>query len=242
MRDVVTVSAGQRHRERDALSVNEDMMLAARTCAIDRAGPAFEPRRAALTWLESITAPDQSSCFAARSCSSNRTWRRSTPASFQAASRRQHVMPDPKPSSWGRYSHWMPVCRRNRIPYRACRSGTRGRPATSFGPGSGNNGSISEQFVRHPRTRVPSPHEQTKEHVNRWSHHHRLLYGPLRPRAVPLADRSRMVRGTLHGDWMGRRSRGHLARCAGRQQIGSCVNVARQYPLLELSYQADRQH
>ncbi|MGC0327104.1 hypothetical protein RKD23_000094 [Streptomyces sp. SAI-170] len=53
-------------------------------------------------------------------------------------------MPDPKPSSWGRYSHWMPVCRTNRIPHKACRSATRGRPSTYFGGGSGSNGSISD--------------------------------------------------------------------------------------------------
>ncbi|EPD63629.1 hypothetical protein HMPREF1211_00040 [Streptomyces sp. HGB0020] len=67
-----------------------------------------------------------------------------TPASFHAASRRQHVIPEPKPSSWGRYSHWMPVCSTNRIPHKACRSGIRGLPSTSFGPGWGNNGSISD--------------------------------------------------------------------------------------------------
>ncbi len=143
--DVVAVSAGQRHREWDALSVDEDVVLAARTCAVDRAGAAFGPRRAARTWLESITARDQSSWFAALSFDSRTTWSRShTPASFQAASRRQQVMPDPKPSSWGRYSHWIPVCSTNRIPHRACRSGTLGRPATNFGSGSGNNGSIND--------------------------------------------------------------------------------------------------
>ncbi|MDQ1007816.1 hypothetical protein QFZ82_002301 [Streptomyces sp. V4I23] len=26
-------------------------------------------------------------------------------------------MPEPKPSSWGRYSHWMQVCSTNRIPH-----------------------------------------------------------------------------------------------------------------------------
>lgn len=104
--DVVAVSAGQRHRERDALAVDEDVVLAARPCAVDRAGTAFGPRRAARTWEESITARDQSSWFAARSLASSTTWSRSqTPASFQAASRRQHVMPEPKPSSCGRYSH-----------------------------------------------------------------------------------------------------------------------------------------
>lgn len=56
--------------------------------AVDRAGAAFGPRRAARTWEESITARDQSSCFAARSLASSTTWSRSqTPASFQAASR-----------------------------------------------------------------------------------------------------------------------------------------------------------
>lgn len=143
--DVVAVPDGQRHRERDALAVGEDVVLAARPCAVDRAGPAFGPRRAARTWEESITARDQSSFFADRSfVSSTRCSWSHTSASFQAARRRQQVMPEPKPSSWGRYSHWIPVCSTNRIPHRACRSGTRGRPATSFGSGAGSNGSVSD--------------------------------------------------------------------------------------------------
>ena len=73
LRDVVTVAAGQRHRERDALTVDEDVVLAARTRTVDRAGSAFGPRRAARTWLESITARDQWSCFAARNFCSRTT-------------------------------------------------------------------------------------------------------------------------------------------------------------------------
>ena len=111
--DVVAVSAGQRHRERDPLAVGDDVVLAARACAVDRAGSALGPLRGALTWEESITARVQSSWFF-----------------DQAAGRRRHVMPDPNPSSWGRYSHWIPVCRTKRIPHIACRSGTRGRPST----------------------------------------------------------------------------------------------------------------
>jgi hypothetical protein len=57
--DVVAVSTGQRHRERDSLSVREDVVLAARPCAVDRARTAFGPRRAARTWEESITARDR---------------------------------------------------------------------------------------------------------------------------------------------------------------------------------------
>lgn len=143
--DVVAVAAGQRDGEWDALAVDDDMVLAARTCSVDRAGTTFGPRRAALTWEESITARDQSSFFATRSFfnSTRCSWSH-TPASFHAARRRQQVMPDPKPSSCGRYSHWIPVCSTNRIPHRACRSGTRGRPSTCFGTGSGSNGSMSE--------------------------------------------------------------------------------------------------
>ena len=142
--DVVAVAAGQGHRERDALTVGEDVVLAARPCAVDRAGTAFGPRRAARTWEESITARDQSSFLADRSfLSSTRCSSSHTPASFHAASRRQHVIPEPKPSSCGRHSHWMPVCSTNKIPHNACRSGTRGRPSTSFGPGWGSNGSIN---------------------------------------------------------------------------------------------------
>ncbi len=143
--DVVAVASGQRHRDRDALAVDKDVVLAARPCSVDRAGTAFGPRRAALTREESITALDQSSFFADRSFpSSTRCSFSHTPASFQAARRLQQVIPQPTPSSCGRYSHWIPVCSTNRIPHNACRSGTRGRPATSFGPGSGSNGSMSD--------------------------------------------------------------------------------------------------
>ncbi|RMI93201.1 hypothetical protein BIU87_14755 [Streptomyces sp. ZS0098] len=63
---------------------------------------------------------------------------------MHAAGRRPQVIPEPELSSCGGYSHWIPVCSTNGIPYNACRSGTRGRPATSFGPGPGSNGWISE--------------------------------------------------------------------------------------------------
>jgi len=88
--DVVAVPDGQRHRERDALAVGEDVVLAARPCAVDRAGPAFGPRRAARTWEESITARDQSSFFADRSfVSSTRCSWSHTSASFQARAEAQ---------------------------------------------------------------------------------------------------------------------------------------------------------
>lgn len=127
--DIVAVFTGQRYRERDAPAVGEDVVLAARSCTVDRAGPAFgaAPRG------PDAGGVDQSSFFADRSkCSSSRT-----PASFQAARRPQHVMQDPKPSSSSRYFHWMPVCSTNRIPHGACRSGASGLLSTSLEPGSG---------------------------------------------------------------------------------------------------------
>lgn len=142
-----------------------------------RAGPAFGPRRAARTWLEPITGRDQSSCSAACSLSSRITWSLSqTPALFQALRRRQQVMPEPKPSSWGRYSHWMPVCSTNKIPHKAWRSGTRGRPGFSFGPRYRQQRlNRPPQFIRDdPRTRLPLSHGQTNEHPSRQAHLDRL--------------------------------------------------------------------
>lgn len=51
------------------------------------------------------------------------------------------VIPLLHPVSWGNYSHWIPVLSTKTIPVRHARSGIRGRPSFSFGPGFGNNGS-----------------------------------------------------------------------------------------------------
>lgn len=51
--------------------------------------------------------------------------------------------PRPEAQLLRRYSHSMPVCRTDRIPHNACRSGIRGRPSIGFGPGSGSNGSMN---------------------------------------------------------------------------------------------------
>lgn len=140
--DVVAVAAGQRHRERDAPAVDEDVVLAARSRAVDRAGSALGTGREARTWVESITALDQSSCPADRSLRSSTRWSRShTPTSFQVASLCQQVMPEPKPSSCSRYSHWMPACSTNRTPCRQRRSFTGRGPGDRSGH-SGNRGSI----------------------------------------------------------------------------------------------------
>ncbi len=142
--DVVAVSAGRRDGEWDALAVDDEVVLGARTGSVDRAGTAFGPRRVALTWEELITARGRSDFFETRNFfSSARCSWSGTPTSLQAASRRRQVMPESKPSSCGRYSHWIPVCN-TRIPQSACRSGTLGRPSICFSGGSGNNGLMGD--------------------------------------------------------------------------------------------------
>lgn len=49
---------------------------------------------------------------------------------FQSCNLRQQVMPDPKPNSFGRYSHWMPVCSTKRMPHSTCQSGSGFRPGS----------------------------------------------------------------------------------------------------------------
>jgi hypothetical protein len=51
-----------------------------------------------------------------------------TPASVQSRSRRQHVMPGPYPSCWGRSTQDMPVSSTNRMPFRQARSSSGSRP------------------------------------------------------------------------------------------------------------------
>lgn len=65
-----------------------------------------------------------------------------TPAACQSRKRRQQVMPLPKPSSCGRFSQGIPVCRTYRMPFSAARSPTaRRRPPLGDGVNTGINDS-----------------------------------------------------------------------------------------------------
>ena len=66
-----------------------------------------------------------------------------TPWSSQSRSRRQQVIPEPQPISWGRYSQGMPVRSTNRMPVRQARSGMRGRPPLGLGGSGGKRGLMS---------------------------------------------------------------------------------------------------
>src|SRR5690242_9112873 len=92
-------------------------------------GPVASPRRLARTLTLSTAARDQSSrsCWASRS-STTRCSCCHTPACCHSRSRRQHVTPEPHPSSWGSSFQLIPLLSTNTIPASAARSGTRGRP------------------------------------------------------------------------------------------------------------------
>lgn len=94
--DVVAVGASQRHGQGHAAAVGDQVVLGARSGAVDRARTGLGPPFTALIDEESTAARDQSNAPAACNFASSRSCNRGqTPASFQSRSRRQQVMPDP---------------------------------------------------------------------------------------------------------------------------------------------------
>jgi hypothetical protein len=100
LRDVVTVPACQGDRQRCAVAIDDQMVLAAKTGAVNGRGSGLLAPPLARTCELSTTARDQS-IWPASWSSSKSTWCRrcQTPASFHSCKRRQHVMPDPQPIS-----------------------------------------------------------------------------------------------------------------------------------------------
>jgi hypothetical protein len=139
---VYTRPAGRRNFRGSSLPVYCDMPLAAELAPVRRIRPClFAPR-----WLAAL-APSmltrlQSMASYPRNRASNARCRRShTPSLCQSRSRRQHVMPLPKPISCGKSSHGMPACSTNRMPFSADRSSTRGRPPLAERAAFGSSGS-----------------------------------------------------------------------------------------------------
>lgn len=127
--------------ERDALAVDDQMLLGPELSAIRRVRPGLGAPPFDRTLEASMLARVQSTLSARPSSSSSARWSRShTPASCQSRRRRQQVMPLPHPISCGRYSQPIPVRSTKRIPASAARSSTGGRPPRGFGRGGGNSG------------------------------------------------------------------------------------------------------
>jgi hypothetical protein len=122
------------------------VVLAAAFGPVRRVLPGFFAPPLARTKAESRLAREKSMRSRWRRSAKSASRRRcQTPAACQARRRRQQVMPDPQPISWGSNSHWMPVFNTKRIPVNAARSGLRGRPPLGRGGACGSKGSTVAQ-------------------------------------------------------------------------------------------------
>src|SRR3712207_5146691 len=132
------------HREGDAFSVDHNVALRALFALIRRVRAGLLAPPGAGTLAESKDALSQSISSALPSRSNKIRCRRShTPASCHSLRRRQQVIPEPQPISWGSISQGTPLLRTNRIPVRVARSSMRGLPPLGLGGSSGNSGSIT---------------------------------------------------------------------------------------------------
>jgi len=148
LRHIMPVGPGQDGRQGDAIGVREEVVFAPQLPSIRWIRPRFRPPKTARTDALSAIARLQSIWSAWRSLFKSRWWMFShTPASCQSRKRRQQVIPEPQPISWGRYSHGMPVRRTKRIPVSALRSGMGGRPPFGRGGRFGRSGSINSQSL-----------------------------------------------------------------------------------------------
>ena len=130
--------------QRDPLRIGDYMMLAARFAPIGRIGTGVRPPPTARTEALSTTARDQSIRSAARSWFNRIWWTRfQTPACCQARSRRQQVIPEPHPSSCGKYSQGMPVLSTKIRPVSTLRLSSGGRPPWGLATSGGKTGSMS---------------------------------------------------------------------------------------------------
>lgn len=132
-------------RERQAVPVNDHVMLGAQFSAVRGVFAGLRAPLLAGACAESTDARDQSIAPARWSRSSRHWWTRcQTPACCQSRRRFQQVIPL-HPSSCGRSSQGIPVRRTNTIPVNAIRSGVRGRPRSDRRTGCGSSGAMTAQ-------------------------------------------------------------------------------------------------
>jgi hypothetical protein len=142
---VVAVRRREARDNRNPVGVGKNMMFRPGLTAIGRVRSSFFPPRNARSEALSTTARARSSWPRRRNSVSKTRWSRfHTPARCHRTSRRQQVLPDPQPISFGSICQGRPLRNTNRIPVKAARSGTRGRPIAlnRRRGGFGNRGSI----------------------------------------------------------------------------------------------------
>jgi hypothetical protein len=129
LRDVVAIGGGQLRAERNPLRVGENMMFRPGLAAIGRVRSSFFPPRNARRDALSAMARLKSNSPRRRSSASRAACRRfQTPRRCHASSRRQHVLPDPQPISFGSICQGIPLRSTNRMPVRTARSSRGRRP------------------------------------------------------------------------------------------------------------------
>ncbi len=159
--DVVPVPAGERDGERGSVTVDDQVVLRARTGAVDGRGADVIPPLRARTCDPSTEQSSRSKESARRSSASRAACRRGqTPASVQSRSRRQAVTPEQPTVSAGTSLQATPVRRTYKMPARAALSGTRSRPGcrrrrSGAGGSSGATRSHRSSGTRSARTRTP---------------------------------------------------------------------------------------
>ncbi len=142
---IVPVRRCEARDDRNPVGVGKNMMFRPGLTAIGRVRSSFFPPRSARSDALSTTARARSSRPRRRNSVSKTRWSRfHTPARCHRTSRRQHVVPEPQPISFGSIFHGMPLRSTNRIPVNTARSGIGFRPACwrLRGRRWGNSGSI----------------------------------------------------------------------------------------------------
>ena len=138
---IVQVRGAEIYSERNTAPLDQYVLFRAGFSLVGRVRAGKWPPFFAATLRESSDARDQSSLSARASSSSNTLCSRSqTPACCQSRSRRQHVTPEPHPSSRGKYSQGIPVRSTKMMPRKHSRSPIRGRPPLALGLCFGNSG------------------------------------------------------------------------------------------------------
>jgi hypothetical protein len=140
---VVDVCGREHYREWDAPSVRNNVALRALLSFIRRIRSSFRAPLLAGMLAESSEARSQSIWSASpRRLSKRRCSLSHTPASCHSFRRRQQVIPDPQPISWGSISQGIPLLRTNTMPVRAARLSMRALPPSGFGGSGGRSGSM----------------------------------------------------------------------------------------------------
>lgn len=126
---VMNIDPRQRRYQWQPTLIDDDVVLATELSPVRGIGAGLIPAEGGEgTLADSILASFHSICSYWRNLWSTALCRRcQTPACCQSRRRLQHVIPQPQPSSLGKYSQGIPVCRTYRMPVKAARSVSRGR-------------------------------------------------------------------------------------------------------------------